>query len=682
MALLGPHGYKPLSKPNDIRLLDILPGAAEEPPSISLRAVNLSDDPDFEALSYVWGDVKKTKEILCNGHLVRVTANLHDALHQLRLPDRPRTLWADALCINQSDLDERSQQVRIMHLIYQSCRRCVIWLGLPDDEGDSDAALDLVQLLAELVCEKVDVPMEGLENHLKATGRELLQATEIGYSERLPPMDSPKWVSLFHFLCREWFTRIWVIQEAFFSSDLLFYCGARTCQYAALYYAADWVLTNGNPIGYATGFQSYEPERFNVMHMRQDSLLQQTQELSSLLGTFQKFRATDPRDKVYALMHLPAFRREYPGLGPDYRLPTAAVYIDVALHILRNSHGLRLLTMVDGGRGGGGGDEVVYLPSWVPRWHRPGSSNNVASSWYHLMGAGGKSERAKAAQSPRLLAPEGGVEDDDATVAALLSKTVLGIRGIEFDVIHDVCELEFWGRRVPNEPRIPLFRTRTGSWEPYRPRKANDDSASSSKQSASPAATVPETPKEEAPYATEPEVIAAYVMTLTASCREYKGIYPIRCAPSNYGHHAADFVAFLTWRQRQRPLGRSADPGGDFYPPGLYAADRPTLIDTDAGEVAAMSLRYSKMAHQYNMSRCLYRTRRGYLGTGPHDVQRGDVVCVLMGGAVPFILRPRGDGGGYIVIGDAYVHGIMDGELVQDWEEGKAELDIREFRIY
>ncbi|KAK7949236.1 uncharacterized protein PG986_010122 [Apiospora aurea] len=277
--------------------------------------------------------------------------------------------------------------------------------------------------------------------------------------------------------------------------------------------------------------------------------------------------------------------------------------------------------------------------------------------------------------------------------------------GFEFDVVHDVCELEFWGRRVPDEPRIPLFRTRTGPWAPYRPTKAEEALFTSSGSEPPPPSTTTSPHLDgrsgACPYPTEPDVVLAYALTLTGSCRAHRGIYPIRCAASNLGHHASDFVAFLTWvrtlRRRSAEEGggladgsgldddypaRQHVPPGDFYPPGLYAAERPTLIDSDAQQVAEMSVRYSIMTYTYNMGRCLYRTRRGYLGTGPAAVQRGDVVCVFMGGAVPFILRPRQKGDGYTLIGDAYVHGIMDGELVRDWEDGKAELDLREFHIH
>ncbi|KAK8086074.1 heterokaryon incompatibility protein [Apiospora phragmitis] len=604
MAFPGPYGYEPLSKPNDIRLLDILPGATTtigEPPSISLRTANLSDSQDFEALSYVWGDTNRTEEILCNGHCVRVTRNLRDALAQLRLPDQPRTLWADALCINQANLDEKSRQILIMHRIYQACRRCVVWLGRADEH--TDAALDMVQLFAELVCRKVNVStMEELDNHLKVAGYDLMQARETGYSELLPPKDSPKWISLFSLLCRPWFTRIWVILEAFFSRELLFHCGARPCRYSALYYAADWILNNGQPITYATHFAGPSPgpqehgvTRFNVMHTRSDADADEepTKRLAYLLSTFEKFRATDPRDKVYALMHLPAFRREYPDIVLDYRLSAGRV--------LEQGRDFQMLTRIDRDRTQYPDEAALCLPSWVPRWHRTDASPVVSYSWYRFMSVSGKSEKAKAAQAVGLLAPpldhfssslppparkEGGT-------TIIPTNAVLGVRGFEFDVVHDVCELEFRGRRVPDEHRIPLFRTHTGPWERYRPQKAAED----------PSPTLSTIPLPRMPLRDRARGRHRARTLLRRENGEVGG-----------GGGLVDNAGGLD--------DNSKLPPGDFYPPGLYAAERPTLLDADAREVAEMSRRYSIMAWSYSMGRCLFRTRRGYLRTGPRDVRR------------------------------------------------------------
>lgn len=644
MTLPGPYKYEPLRGPDDIRLLDIHPGAAEDPIVISLRAASLSENPDFEALSYVWGDPTATREVLCrgkndNGATLGVTANLFDALAQLRRPDRPRALWADAVCIHQADLDEKARQIQIMHRIYRACRRCAVWLGRADEH--SAAALDIVEAMAGIVCERLGLPdAEQLETQLEEHGRDPLQALRIGFDQGLPPQDSPKWISLFWFLCRPWFSRVWVIQEAYFSPEIFFHCWDRTARYAALYHTADWVLNHGNQVGYATGFAAPEvhsTRRFNVLYVRGDRHARQTQRLADLLNNHKKFDATDPRDKVYAMMHLPPFRREYPGLVPDYRPAntTADVYADVALRLLSSRDPFRVLTMVDANPDE---DEKDHrLPSWVPRWHRADKRSGVSSMWYQFM---------SAAVTP------------DATAAKHITKVpgpgrVLRVRGLEFDVVHDVCGLESWGPRIPSTPRIPLF-TPAEPWTPY--------------DLSSP------------PYASKPDVVAAYSMALTASCREYQGFYAIRCAPENHAHHAADFVAWLTWIRTLREAPPDT-PHQNFYPPGLYSPDQPTLIDTAEAELTDMSLRYSLMTWNYNMGRSLVRTSRGYLGTAPNDVKKGDVVCIFMGAAVPFILRPRDAvDGGYTLIGDGYIHGIMDGELVSDWDEAKQNL--RDFDIH
>ena len=57
------------------------------------------------------------------------------------------------------------------------------------------------------------------------------------------------------------------------------------------------------------------------------------------------------------------------------------------------------------------------------------------------------------------------------------------------------------------------------------------------------------------------------------------------------------------------------------------------------------------------------RTRDGRIGCVPRSVIVGDTVCVLYGGRVPYVLRPVGDGK-YILIGDCFIHGLMDGEAM------------------
>jgi len=95
----------------------------------SFITVRLADRPAYEALSYVWGTYSQRETIRVATADVSVTTNLFLALSSLRHPDTPRTLWVDALCINQADVEERSRQVSIMGLIYTEADNVVVYLG-------------------------------------------------------------------------------------------------------------------------------------------------------------------------------------------------------------------------------------------------------------------------------------------------------------------------------------------------------------------------------------------------------------------------------------------------------------------------------------------------------------------------------------------------------------------------
>jgi hypothetical protein len=100
----------------------------------------------YEALSYVWGedDVNSSANIYCNGRPKSIGSNLAAALKHLRYSDRDRILWADAISINQSDNEEKSLQVVQMGQIYAAAERVVVWLGM-DAEEEAAECFELIQ---------------------------------------------------------------------------------------------------------------------------------------------------------------------------------------------------------------------------------------------------------------------------------------------------------------------------------------------------------------------------------------------------------------------------------------------------------------------------------------------------------------------------------------------------------
>lgn len=140
-SVISPYRYSPLLPgPGSIRLLRLEP-PEEDAASIKCQLFNYSLDesdkkpPQYEALSYVWGDSKRTLPIFIDGQCLNVTENLYAALRSLR--DRSvKWMWIDAICINQQDRQERGHQVRSMAKIYGQANRVVVWLGDAADNSE------------------------------------------------------------------------------------------------------------------------------------------------------------------------------------------------------------------------------------------------------------------------------------------------------------------------------------------------------------------------------------------------------------------------------------------------------------------------------------------------------------------------------------------------------------------
>ncbi|CAI4219809.1 unnamed protein product [Parascedosporium putredinis] len=118
------------------RALSLHPGVDDHPVECELVHTSLKEDPSYAALSYCWDAPQPQHLILCNGQKLSIRHNLFTALLQHRHPENPITLWADAICINQEDLEERGRQVSLMKDIFRRAREVMIWLG---EEADNSA---------------------------------------------------------------------------------------------------------------------------------------------------------------------------------------------------------------------------------------------------------------------------------------------------------------------------------------------------------------------------------------------------------------------------------------------------------------------------------------------------------------------------------------------------------------
>ncbi|TRX93752.1 hypothetical protein FHL15_005428 [Xylaria flabelliformis] len=194
-----------------IRVLRIAPGSGQSCIECHLEVRDLYVDQVDEALSYVWGKCRKGRAIWIDGDIFQVNENLYEILISLRHSHAPRTIWVDAICINQLDLNEKAQQVRHMDEIYSRANKTIIWLGgqtpglLPtDDPCDIFAPLplrfgghqvdqyDLVGILAKVHELALDIPWN-TEN--LTLGMMLIHCVNA-------------------IMSNEWWKRVWTIQEA------------------------------------------------------------------------------------------------------------------------------------------------------------------------------------------------------------------------------------------------------------------------------------------------------------------------------------------------------------------------------------------------------------------------------------------------------------------------------------
>lgn len=179
---MNTYHYSPLQGHRHIRLLRLLPDMNENAPLHSrlfdYPMLELGDGPHmYEALSYVWGSSEKPHTLYIDEKSLPITANLYEVLLRLRDKMIERILWIDAVCIDQTSIEERGEQIQYMAEIYSKANRVIVWLGEAAD--DSDEALKNIRMAAD-------------EEHQKTFNRDTDRQAILSLLER------------------PWFRRIWV----------------------------------------------------------------------------------------------------------------------------------------------------------------------------------------------------------------------------------------------------------------------------------------------------------------------------------------------------------------------------------------------------------------------------------------------------------------------------------------
>lgn len=369
--------FQPI-KPWQIRILCIEPAERLTDPLICqletadiiyFEGVALRDSQiniTYDALSYAWGSPNLTDPLLVNGIIYPITTNLSNALRALRYPQQRHYLWADAICINQQDDDEKSVQVRRMTTIFWKARSVIAWLGLKEECGYN--AIDYL-LHAKDTDKHRDECMLGLYEIRK------------GLQE----------------LCtRPWFRRTWVRQEVFMARILWIRSGETTVSWWKFLDLPKLLESITNQLrSRKVGFTLADFKiPTNMQHLRRGTreeiaLINNPDSLASdwgmknwnatnLLGVLapsSHFDATNPRDFVYGVLGMTytatRSKAENDAAAPvnvqalpvDYSKSVAEVFQDVVKYVINRYGSLDVLYRANGRRG-----DDLRLPSWTPDW--------------------------------------------------------------------------------------------------------------------------------------------------------------------------------------------------------------------------------------------------------------------------------------------------------------------------
>ncbi|KAL9608367.1 MAG: hypothetical protein Q9167_006796 [Letrouitia subvulpina] len=567
---MKPYQYEPLSsEPSSqtIRLIELRPGEASADLECLIRHVSLADDPEYEAVSYCWGDPTPTETINCGRTTLGLNYSLSSALKSFRHKSARRTLWADAVCIDQCDTNEKIHQVRLMQIIYRKARRILVWLG---DEDVPSNFSSLVQIMEKL--RKVDPGQR--------PQRQRRRQDPLGYNIKHT-------IALESILKRPWFRRVWIIQEAALAKGIVIHYGQHSFFWEDVISILQYEngrdlqgVQNGNLVNIVRWINRQRADRDGCLDM-------------TLIGLCLQHRwslATDPRDKVYAFL----------GLCSDH-LAEADYHLTV--------------------------EEV--LPSWVPDYNAI-----IAAFDLNRLRSEACGDRYKATCKSKWNTAFSR-DSSMLKVEGLILDTITAIGMIfEPDLAEGPADVYGVARQIRSSAAVAI------DWEKITAVRFGRK------------------------YITGEDLFDACWQILLGGC-----------IPSEFASCKELSLSTYTRLQRTLLLYRL----GLVQPSVLRCGIRiiqmigTLLLFHDISLPTPQSKRSFEFRIERHVAhRRMIRTRRGYLGLAPALTEMGDNVALLKGCSTPVIVRP--DGLTWKFIGNAYVHGIMNGEAFD--EDGCQEMEL------
>lgn len=539
--------------------------------------------PEYEALSYTWGDDTKNQELAyvadsdqspgagCPSNPTETTLlvreNLALALRHLRSPAKERTLWIDALCINQESTQERSEQVGRMADIYKLAYRVVVWLG-PATSGSRLAVSTL-----EFMGSQIEISRDN----------SIIRSPQCSepdwYRTRYPlPFEQKTWQAIESFFERAWFERLWIWQEVHLAnSRTIVQCGDDTMSWYNLRRAAICLHEKEELPG-----PSIRTRLELINRLMRD---RSNADFLGLLSVTRYSKASEPRDRVYGILGMANISAPSTAarILPDYNIPVVKVYQQAIVSLLQEEDHLTFLRDCDLSA------RNITEPSWVPDW----STDRLCLPLnFYLLASGYSRSNARVTETGAL--------------------EVFGICCGKVDSV---------------KPSLI-------------PRDGSSSNLTSELRSREPANLHQEC------YVTGESVFEAYLKTLIAG--QIKENFPQMPAATLQECKNS----YSTYIFSGRNLSE-AEVKNDFY--------LRKVRDWNKGRTFFTSEKHIGLAPLSAQDGKFYHTPLA--DVLPLTFYTGDHIFVLLGCDTPIMLRPR-DTGRFQVVGECYVHGLMNNEAL------------------
>lgn len=653
------YEYTAITAPRTIRLMHVHPGSGTDPVHLRLVTTALDAAPDFESISYCWGNAhaQDQRQVTCNGTTLSITDSLFTGLVHFRRANRSRVLWADAVCINQADAAEKGSQVLLMPYIYAQATSVLVWLGIADDPVYGSVPQDVLVSIRQASQLLPDYDPENAAD-TAAKVRTLRRDSRRLREEGRPNILDHDWMPLAALLARPWFRRRWVVQEVCLARHAVLYVGGgveipwtelvkfaftmegvrvsdivrlelekgdketqkshqgATCDggMVDLERSQSWSLLD----------RLYLPLRcVNAMYMVQ--FYRHSGTLLDGLVCTMDFHCTDPRDHVYSLLSMVA---NGPTVQPDYEAPTPHVFRRFSTAMLVEGRSLKLLSLAP--------DRSIFstpdtqrlegLPSWVPdlRLMRADVLVSYTVRPQAFFAGGHAKPILSVSEDQRILTCQGRVIDTAGIFSVSLVEMILA----------DIPEMRLSWKHILSDPILERSHNRLLQWVEGCYRLAfGHDLGSGAPVSRS----------------VSPEFTMAFSRTMVCGIDSMRN----RLSPELI----CEFPRYIQWAIDCAAADRDADMGQQ------HPVTKPsfsTMVDE-----TVMALTMTKLKF------CV--TENGRFAQVPFNSQSGDSICVLVGGEVPFVIRPTGRGT-YTLVGECYVDGVMDGETLEAVAGTTAEL--------